>query len=224
MPGWAGAQGENITITSCFAATSLNAVFSGGYWGHDPGSPYTSLAEDIDIRSYNNDDWGPLLLAAVFQIWMDNSDGRKGFAHQTYRNIRIEGPLSTPLLDLKNVVYPWGGPTAVSPPLGNAYDIVFQDVSFVGTQKYRSEIKGWDAQDGFHDVVLDDFSFNGEIVGPQNLAKYFDVNAYVWGLGFTAPETPCAGDDRPPGAGETARAPVLPVDGPCAAVSVARPR
>ena len=61
--------------------------------------------------------------------------------------------------------------------------------------KYPSEIKGWDAHNGFHNVVLDNFTVAGEKVTPSNLAKFFSVNAYVWDLGFTAPR--CNGAAAP---------------------------
>ena len=87
-----------------------------------------------------------------------------------------------------------GRPIAVNPPLGNASNITFKNISLEGTQKYRSEIKGQDANNGFHNVVLDNVAFGGEVVTPANLARYFDVNAYVSGLSFrageSAPQTP----------------------------------
>jgi hypothetical protein len=200
---WAGRQNDNVTYTATFAATTLNSVFAGGYWGNPAGGRYSSLADDIDIRTYNSDDWGPPLLAAVFQIWMDNSDSTRGFVNQTYQNIRIEGGnLSVPVLELKNVVYPWatGQP---NPPLGNSYNLVFKNISVQGTQKYLSEIKGWDANNGFHNVVLENFTFGGDTVTQTNIGRYFDVNSYVWGLAFTAScdaaaGTPCLAEPRTP--------------------------
>ena len=194
-PGWAGVQNDNMTYTRSFVATTENAVFAGGYWGNAANNIYTSLADDIDIRSYVSDAGGPPLLAAAFQVWMDNTDSTKGYRNQTYQNIRIEaGQLTVPVLSVKNVVYPWGGPTAVSPPLGNGYNLVFKNISVTGTQKHLSEIKGWDANNGLHNVYLDNFRFNGELVTQDNLGKYFDVNGYVWGLSYSAsPPTPTVG-------------------------------
>jgi hypothetical protein len=198
MPMWAGQQGENVTYTASFAATTLNSVFAGGYWGNPASDRYTSFADDIDIKTYNSDDWGPPLLAAAFQIWMDNSDSTKGFANQTYQNIRIDGDLTVPLLQLKNTVYPWSGSSSPTPPLGNSYNLVFRNITFTGTQKYLSEIKGWDSNNGFHNVILDNVIINGEIVTGTNIGKNFDVNGYVWGLAFTAPAPPCvAGASTP---------------------------
>jgi hypothetical protein len=224
-PGWAGVQGQNITYTSSFVGTTNNAVFAGGYWGNSASDTFTSLAEDIDIRTYNTDQSGPPILAAAFQIWLDNSDSTKGYANQTYRNIRIEagafgtGALSVPLLELKNVVYWWGGPTAVNPPLGNGHNLVFQDITFNGAQKYRSEIKGWDASNGFHNVVLDNVVFSGTVVTPANIHQFFDINNYVWDLGFTAPAPPPCGSDAdiaPPDTPDSGRGSIVPIDRPCA--------
>jgi hypothetical protein len=202
-PMWAGQQHDNVTYTSSFVATTLNSVFAGGYWGSPASNRYVSLADDIDIRTYNSDDWGPPLLAAVFQIWMDNSDGNHGFANQTYQNIRIEGDyFSVPVLELKNMVYPWSGSVAPAPPLGNSYNLVFRNISVTGAQKYLSEIKGWDANNGFHNVILDNVSFNGEVVTQTNLGQYFEVNRYVWGLAFTTPGVPCAAGATHPAAQE----------------------
>jgi hypothetical protein len=229
-PDWAGVTNENVTFTSCFVATALNAVFSGGYWGNDPKDGFTSLAEDIDIRTYNSDVGLSVPLPSVFQIWVDNSDSAKGYRNQTYRNIRIEGGptghFTSPLLGLENLVYIFGGPTAVNPPLGNSYNIVFQDITVTGSQKYRNKIKGWDANNGWHGVVLDNWVDNGQVVSSSNLSRYFDVNAFVWDLSYKAPEIPCgSGDqsvvDSPP---DGPRGRVVPIE-PCMPIPVTdRPR
>jgi len=185
-PGWAGVQGQNLTFTSCFVGTTNNAVFAGGYWGNAGSNRYTSFADDIDIKTYSNDDWvpGSPLLPAAFQVWVDNSDSTMGYANQTYQNVRIEGNISEPLLQLKNVVYPWSGGFP-DPPLGNSYNLTFKNITLEGTQKYRSEIKGWNATNGFHHVVLENVRINGTVVDSSNVASYFDVNSYVWTLAFT---------------------------------------
>ena len=108
---------------------------------------------------------------SVFQVYVDNSDPNAGYSNQTYQNVRIEGNVPTPLLELKNTVYPWGGPYAVNPPLGNSYNFVFKNISLEGTQKYRSEIKGWDGSNGFHTVVLDNVRINGTIVRHDKLGR-----------------------------------------------------
>ena len=135
--------------------------------------------DDVDIKTYNNDDWVPSspLLASAFQIWLDNNNPSYGYANQTYQNIRIEGSAPGPLLSLKNTVYPFGGPNVFDPPLGNAYNIVFKNIALEGTQKYRSQILGWDANNGFHNIVLDNFRFNGVAVNQTNLGQYFDMPA-----------------------------------------------
>ncbi len=178
MPMWAGVQGDDITITSCFVGTTNNSVFAGGYWGFESTKGYTAFVDDVDIKTYNNDDWvsgkAPLL-AAAFQTFVDNSDPAKGYSDQTYQNIRVEGNLSVPLLILKNLVYPFGGSNAVNPPLGNSYNFVFRNISLEGTQKYRSVVAGWDMNNAFHDVLLDNSTFGGVLVTEANLGTYFDV-------------------------------------------------
>jgi hypothetical protein len=196
-PGAAGVQNDNVTITRCFGGTTENSVFSGGYYGFEAKKGYSALVDDVDIKTYLGDAGGPPLLASVFQVFVDNSDPKAGYSNQTYQNIRIEGSVSTPLLELKNTVYPWGGQYAVDPPLGNGYNFVFKNISLEGTQKYRSEIKGWDGSNGFHGVVLENVSFGGTVVTQSNLAQYFDVNDYVWGVSFDAsPATPTVNSVR----------------------------
>jgi hypothetical protein len=184
-PSVAGLQNDNVTITSCFGGTTENSVFTGGYYGFEAKKGYSALVDDIDIKTYLSDAGGPPLLASVFQVYVDNNDPNAGYSNQTYQNVRIEGNLATPLLELKNTVYPWGGPYAYNPPLGNSYNFAFRNISLGGTQKYRSEIKGWDANNGFHNVVLDNFRFNGVVITQANVSQYFDINSYVWGLSFT---------------------------------------
>ena len=194
MPAWAGVQGDDVTITSSFVGTTNNTCLAGGYWGYEAIKGYTALVDDVDIKTYDNDDWvtGPTpapLMGAAFQVWMDNSDSSKGYANQTYQNVRVEGDLSTPLLELQNRLYPFapaGSPGAPIPPLGNSYNLVFRNVSLEGTSKYRSPIQGWDANDGFHNVVLDNFKIHGTPVTEANLAQFFDINGFVWGLSVTA--------------------------------------
>ncbi len=189
--GDAGVQNDNVTITSCFGGTTENSVFTGGYYGFEARKGYSALVDDIDIKTYLGDAGGPPLLASVFQVYVDNNDPNAGYSNQTYQNVRIEGDVGTPLLELKNVVYPWGGLYAVNPPLGNSYNFVFRNITLEGTQKHLSEIKGWDGSNGFHTVVLDNVRINGTLVTQGNLGSYFDTNAYVWGLGFaTSPTVP----------------------------------
>jgi len=195
-PGAAGVQNDNVTITSCFGGTTENSVFTGGYYGFEAKKGYTALVDDIDVKTYLSDSGGPPLLASVFQVYVDNSDPNAGYSNQTYQNVRIEGNVATPLLELKNTVYPWGGLYAVNPPLGNSSNFVFRNISLEGTQKYLSQIKGWDANNGFHRVVLENVSFNGTVVTPSNVGSYFDINSYVWGLRFDSGSsmytlTPC---------------------------------
>jgi hypothetical protein len=187
MPAYAGYQGENMTVTSCFAGTTNNTVFAGGWWGFESRPGFSTLVDDIDIKTYNNDDWVPAapLLASAFQVWLDNSSPAAGYSNQTYQNIRIEGNLPGPLMSLKNTLYPFGGPFAVNPPLGNGYNLVFRNITLEGMQKYRSEIKGWDGSNGFHNVILENFRINGTLVNASNVASYFDVNSSVFGLYFT---------------------------------------
>ncbi len=185
FPMWAGVQNDDVTITASFAGTTNNSVFSGGYWGYEAKQGYSALASDIDIKTYNNDDWvtdGTKMLAAAFQIFVDNSDPTKGYANQTYEDIRIEGNLSVPLLELKNLVYIWGG--GANPPLGNSDNLVFRNITVEGSQKHRSEIKGWDAHNGFHNVVLENVKINGTTVDPSNVTGFFDINSFVWGVSF----------------------------------------
>ena len=195
MPAYTGTQKDDVTITSSFVGTSNNTCFAGGYWGYEviPGG-YTALVDDVDIKTYDNDDWvtGPNpapLMGAAFQVWMDNDDPKFGYANQTYQNVRVEGNLSTPLLELQNRVYPWGAPGSQGawiPPLGNGHDLVFRNVSLEGASKYRSPIQGLDASNGWHNVVLDNFTMGGTPLTVANLATYFDVNPFVSDLAVTA--------------------------------------
>jgi len=184
-PGAAGVQNDNVTITSCFGGTTENSVFTGGYYGFEAKKGYSALVDDIDVKTYLSDAGGPPLLASVFQVYVDNSDPNAGYSNQTYQNVRIEGNVGTPMLELKNTVYPWGGPYAYNPPLGNSYNFVFKNISLEGTQKYRSEIKGWDGSNGFHNVILENVRMGGTLVTAANLASYFDVNSFVFGLYFS---------------------------------------
>ena len=193
-PHDAGRQGEDVTITHSFVGTSNNTCLNGGYWGFDAYKGYTALVDDVDIKTYENDDWvvGPNpapLQASAIQILQDNSDPSLGYANQTYQNIRVEGDIKTPLIEMKNQIYPFnprGSPGAADPPLGNSYNFILRNVSLEGTSKYRSPIQGYDANNGYHNVVLDNIKIGGTPVNTANLGQFFDVNAYVWGLQVTA--------------------------------------
>ncbi len=185
FPAWAGVGNDNVTITNSFAGTTNNSVFNGGFWGNDASNTYTSFADNIDIKTYNSDVWVPFgapLSPAAFQIWVDNNNPTRGYSNQTYQNIRIEGSLNVPVAMVKNMVYPWGGPNAVTPPLGNSYNLVFKNITLEGTQKYLSELKGYDANNGFHNVVLDNWTMGGNLVTSANVGSYIGINSYVWGL------------------------------------------
>ncbi len=190
FPIWAGIGNDNVTVTNSFAGTTGNSVFCGGFWGNEASNTYISFADNVDIKTYNSDAWvqfGAPMTAAAFQIWVDNNDSTRGYSNQTYQNIRIEGNLDVPLAIIKNRVYPWGGATAYDPPLGNSNKLVFKNIILEGTQKYLSELKGYDASNGFHNVVLENLSINGNVVTPGNISSYFDVNSYVSPLYYAVP-------------------------------------
>ena len=219
-PGAAGVQNEDVTITSCFGGTTENSVFTGGYYGFEAKKGYTALVDDVDVKTYLSDTGGPPLLASVFQVYVDNNDPSFGYSNQTYQNVRIEGNVSTPLIELKNTVYPWGGPYAYDPPLGNSYNFVFKNIALEGTQKYKSQILGWDANNGIHNVLLQNVSFGGTVVTAANLTTYFDVNGFVSGLAYTTggpglyTVTPCRLVDT--------RNPAAALGGPALAASKSR--
>ena len=182
-----GVQNANVAITNSFAGTTGNAVFCGGFWGNSASNTYTSLVDNIDIKTYGNPpSWG-VPTPNIFQIWVDNDNSSKGYSNQTYQNIRIEGNLSEPMAQLKNMVYPWGGANAYNPAFGNSSNLVFSYISVSGTQAARSEIKGTDANNGFHNVTFENLTIGGTLVTPANSSNYFDVNSYVSGLNFTGP-------------------------------------
>ena len=186
FPIWSGIANGDVSVTNSFAGTAGNAVFCGGYWGN-PGTQFKTSVQNIDIKTYNSDAWvqfGAPLTPAVFQIWMDSTNSAYGYSNQTYQDIRVEGDLSVPLLILKNMVYPWGGPNAVSPPLGNSYNLLFRNVTVAGRQNILSEIKGLDSANGFHNVRFENLSFNGTAVTQTNFANYISVNNYVSNLSF----------------------------------------
>jgi len=175
-------QAQNITITNSFVGTSLSAVFAGGYWGDPPSFNFPILVDNIDVKTLNSN-----LLTPVFQIWVGIDNSSYGFRNQTYQNIRIEGNIGVELIQLLNRIYPpsWPGPVPrYDPPLGNSYNLVFKNITLEGTQAGRSQIKGYDANNGFHDIILENVRINGTVVNPENLSNYFDVNSFVWGLGF----------------------------------------
>jgi len=175
--GSAGLQKDDVTITHCFGGTSNNSVFTGGYWGYESHPGYTAFVDDVDIKTYENGDWitdPEDRLAGALSVFVDNSDPSKGYSNQTYQNVRVEGSLSAPLLILKNLVYMFDPMHNPNPPLGNSYNFTFRNVSLEGTQKYPSVIRGWDANNEFHNVVLDNVTIDGNLVTTANAASYFD--------------------------------------------------
>lgn len=179
MAGWFG---SNVTITNSFGGNTGNGVFIGGYWGQSSANSFSALADNIDVKTYGGYAGAPA--PAVFQIWVDNADSSRGISNQTYQNIRIEGDLiGGPLASLKNFVYPWGG-YAPTPPRGNSYNLVFRNITLQGTQAGRSELLGLDANNGFHNVIFERLTINGQAVTQDNASRYFEINPYVWGLVF----------------------------------------
>jgi hypothetical protein len=188
FPIWAGIGNDGVTVTNSFAGNSNNAVFCGGYWGNPATDGYTALVKNIDIKTYNSDAWVPFgvpLTPALVQIWVDNNDSTRGYSNQAYEDIRVEGSINTSLVMLKNMAYPWGGGASTfSVPLGSSSNITFANISLSGTQKVLSEIKGYDTNNGFHNVLFQNLSIDGAIVTPSNYGAYFEVNNYVSGLSF----------------------------------------
>jgi len=187
----AGLLGDDLTVTHCFGGTANNSVFTGGYWGFESDPGYTAFVDDVDIKTYENGEWvtdpqHQQFLAAAFQVFVDNADSSKGYSNQTYQNVRVEGSLSVPLMILKNIVYLFAPKQSANPPLGNSYNFTFRNISLEGTQKHLSVVKGWDASNEFHNVVLDNVTIGGTPVTVANLGNYFDVNPFVAPLAVTA--------------------------------------
>ncbi|MEK7552316.1 MAG: hypothetical protein AAB534_02780 [Patescibacteria group bacterium] len=188
FPMYAGLHNNDVTVTNSFAGTTNNAVFVGGYWGNSSNNTHTSFINNIDIKTY---DAGLLPSGAkvpgVFQVWVDSADSTRGHSNQTYQNIRIEGSLNMSLAQIKNFVHPWTnvGQQVIDPPLGNSYNLVFRNITLEGTQRERSEIKGHNANNGFHNVILENIRINGTEITQSNLSDYFDVNNFVWGPWFS---------------------------------------
>jgi len=177
-PASAGIQNDDATITSSFGGTTNNSVFTGGYWGYESHKGYTALVDDVDIKTYENGEWvtNPEdMLAAAFQVFVDNSDPAQGYSNQTYQNVRVEGSVSVPVAILKNLVYMFDPSHSPNPPLGNSYNFTFRNISLEGTQKYRSVVRGLDQNNAFHNVLLDNATFGGVAITEGNLATYFDV-------------------------------------------------
>ena len=192
FPMWAGVGKDHVTVTNSFAGTTNNSVFVGGFWGNAATNSFTAIADNIDIKTYNSDAWvayGSPLTAALVEIWIDNADDTKQLSNQTYQNIRVEGNVAAPLIQLKNMVYPWGGPNAFDPPLDNAYNMMFKNIFLQGTQKLKSEIKGWDAENAIDGVTLQSININGARVNASNFSTYFDVNSWVYGMTVSQPDT-----------------------------------
>jgi hypothetical protein len=177
-PGSAGIQNDDATITSSFGGTTNNSVFTGGYWGYESHKGFTAFVDDVDIKTYENGDWVTKpegVLAAAFQVFVDNADSTKGYSNQTYQNVRIEGNLSVPVAVLKNVVYIFDPDHSPDPPLGNSYNFTFRNITLEGTQKYHSQVQGWDENNAFHNVVLDNARFGGELITEANFDHFFDT-------------------------------------------------
>jgi hypothetical protein len=119
--------------------------------------------------TYVSDVGGPLL-AAVFQIRMDNTDSAKGYRNQTYRNIRVEaGRLGILHADpeLKNTVYAGAAPR---PPIPARQQLRHRLREHHGHRQSEvpNPIKGLDANNGWHNVVLVNFVVNGQAVNAAN--------------------------------------------------------
>jgi hypothetical protein len=191
FPIWAGLANTGITVRNSFAGTTGNAVFCGGYWGNG-SNQYQSLVDNVDIKTYNNDAWVPYgapLTPAVFQIWVDGTSSNYGYSNQEYRNIRVEGNIQTPLAMLKNMLYPWAAAIPGDAPLGNSYNLKFSNISLEGTQKYLSEVKGYNSSNRFHNVVFENLTIGGTAVNNSNYSNYFSVNSFVNGISFTTGST-----------------------------------
>ena len=95
--------------------------------------------------SLNNDDYvqyGGVPVPAVFHFWVDNADSFYGYKNQLYQNIRIEGNVASPLLEMKNIVYPsssWGS-INYTPPRGNTYNITFRNIYLSFVENVRNEL------------------------------------------------------------------------------------
>jgi hypothetical protein len=182
FPLWYYAGSENVTIVNSFGGNTNNAVIGAGYWGFE-FLTYATLMDNIDIKTFGGGG-SSVVTPAVFQQWVDNSSSSYGFQNKTFQNIRIDGNVTGPLLQLENRVYPWNS-TSANPPLGNSSNFVFKNISLSGTQSSLSAIAGYDSADGWQNVSFQDFTIGGTLLTASNVGSYISVNSYVSNLTFS---------------------------------------
>jgi hypothetical protein len=142
------------------------------YWPQSLANNYFTRVENIDIKTYNDH--------AVFQSVLDgNADNAgMGIHNQIYKDIRIEGNISCPLIRIENRPYPWGG-SPRSPVLGKSRNIQFINVTLEGSQHGKSSILGKDMDNDHSEYLFENVRIGGTLLTEENFKKYFNINKFV---------------------------------------------
>jgi len=173
-----------IEVRNCFVSATNNSVFQICYWGNVLDHTNWAKLHDIDIKNYIGHD-GAIFRASV------NRSAETGARNMCFENIRIEGRLICPLIQIENREYFWPDQVpAPSTKLGNTCNMIFRniDVTMESTPATpnHSTILGLNSNNGHHDYLFDNVTINGDLLSASNYHQYIDVNEFVRGLRFTA--------------------------------------
>jgi len=175
----------NIEIRNCFVSSTNNSVFQISYWGNTLDHQNRAYVHDIDIKNYL-----PKHNSAVFRASICKATDT-GVKNMTFENIRIEGALKCPLVQIENREYFW--PEQTTHPetkLGNTWNMVFRNISAeIPADKLKtikSTLLGLDSENSHHDYLFENVRINGVVLDQTNYPDYFRVNNFTSGIHFSA--------------------------------------
>jgi hypothetical protein len=125
----------------------------------------------------------PTWHGAVFDAKLDAVNSDITVENQRYNNIVIYGDVDQ-LFEFTIEDTSWGAP---GPAQGNMRNIHFRNIEVLGTQKFKSVIRGKDSNNQFYDITFTNLKIDGTYVDSDNYQDYFDIGPYAYNISFDAP-------------------------------------
>lgn len=175
----------DIEVRDCFVSSTNNSIFQICYWGNPLEHDHRAYLHGIDIKNFL-----PRHNSALFRASIDNATGT-GVKNMTFEDIRIEGDLVCPLLQIENREYFW--PAQSSHPetkLGNTSNMVFRNITATvpedRSKSVKSTLLGLDEKNGHHHYLFQNVQINGTVLTDANYRDFITLNQFTSDVRFTA--------------------------------------
>ncbi|HEY5137819.1 MAG TPA: carbohydrate binding domain-containing protein, partial [Methylococcales bacterium] len=175
----------NYTVTDC--VISARAVCNVGY-GYFKNLTTWGKLKNIDViypefvsLLFGN----PTYHSAIFDAIIDGPNSTMVVKNQVHENIVMSDTIDQ-LVAFKIEDTDWG---AAGPAQGNIQNIHFKNVEVLGTQRFKSVMRGKDSSNRIDNITFTNVKMNGEYLDAYNYSNYFVIGPYASNIFFKVTDT-----------------------------------